>query len=176
MILRDFQNGILNRLKGDAYFTQSSEITLQAELRNETKKIVKDAIANRGIIGVVGLPKFQRLYDNSYYYVCDLEFYENPTLNTGDRTGFDCLSKAFALLFGYVIPIQNLAQEPSNPFSALIMESGGYAGDREGVPIYALRIQAKIAIDVLTTLLANEVGLFLGDQNGNPLLITPTNS
>lgn len=176
-IFRQFQNAIIARLNWDAYFSQSEAIELKAEKRPTTRKDVQSALADRGIIGIVSLPKFERAGDGEFEYVCDLEFWENPKLtesDTAERDGLNCVAKAMALLFHYVIPITNIDGERSDPFRKLEMDEGGFVEERDGIPVYRVRISTRIYIDVLVYILGNEDEFALVNENGEALIQTPT--
>lgn len=177
MIFEDFQLGILARLQGDAYFTQANLISLQKEVRRNIRKTVQESLNVRGIIGVVGLPRWEYARERTdFLFETAVEFFESPLLvetEDDDRTGFNCVAKGHALLNRYPIPVE-FQGATVFPFSALQINFGGFAEEREGVPIYRLNISSRIYLENLLEVVGDEAGDILVTEGDEPLLISPT--
>jgi hypothetical protein len=181
MIPQDFQNGIVDRLRSDAYFSQAEAVEIRAQQHGfDPRKAVQDALNGRGLIVMVGLPKFQRDYQdtrNEFIFSTAVEVFENPKINADadetTRAADTCLWKAFGLLHNYLIPISNTAGERVDPFSALNISSGGFIGEREGVPVFGFEIQSRIYINLLARCLADPNGFALITGTGQALDVSP---
>lgn len=175
MIFDDYRNGIRNRLIEDsAYFTQSTPIEILPQRQRGLRKAVQDAVATRGIVGVIGrlrLVQDDRLTKNGFIIESDIEFFENQKLTEeadDGRDGEACVFQAGALLGGFEIPTE--IEGAFDPFKILFC---GFSGERDGQLVHRLTIRTLIYIDNIASVLADQAGAWLVDENGNPLLVTP---
>jgi hypothetical protein len=182
MIPKDFNNGIYDRLKSDAYFTQPDAVELRIQQHGfDPRKAVQDALKKRGLILMIGLPRFARNYahaSNEFIITTAVEVFENPKVNADaadelGRDAYTCMWKAFALLHNYTIPFSKDG-ERVDPFSKLDIENGGYLGEREGVPVFGFTLQSRIYINLLAKCLGDDHGFALISGTGQAFELSPT--
>lgn len=187
MIFDDFQSGIVNALKGDAYFSRSPAVLIipeedpaemtDVDFQNHRKQ-VQASLNDNGIVGVVSEVDYEAAPSpNAYVVRCSIAWFENRRKNkdTLARSGRNCAAKAHAILQRYRVPVLiGGTSERIDPFSPIQIKSCNYVGEEDGTKVREMVVESIVAVDVVTMSLADENAFDLVTENGEPLEVSPT--
>lgn len=136
MKLEDFQTLLHARLSADAFFTDAPAVSVQKQLNRDIRKTIQSALSGDGVIVAVGLPDCERTENegnDEFEFLCDIEFFENPTQNDSGKSAFQCLDHARGNLEG-----KSLDEE----LSPLRVVFAGFSREQDGISIFRLRIRS----------------------------------
>jgi hypothetical protein len=168
VILDDFQSGIVNALKADAYFTQSPAVPVFAEDQPQAHKDAADALVQVGIVALVGEPVVSiGDYRDKIVMQCTVALIENTDLNRGQtgtgRKARQLGLKAWALLHERILGLIEWRCASLQQVAA---------GD--GLVVWELEVRTDFPFAVIKTLLVDQNDAGAADQTGRIAEYQPT--
>jgi hypothetical protein len=191
MIFDEFQQGIIARLESDAWFTQDVPILIfpeedPDEITDETasflNKKLNDALNSAGVAIVVSEVDYRHTSEmrDMFQVECSVVVFENRQkarkASTGARrSGRDAAVKVHGRLQRYRIPIEDDDGVRVDPFDFLNIESSEFIGEEGGTKVRVVVVRSRIPIRIVGYSLADEVGFYLVDEEGQELEVSPVN-
>lgn len=174
MIYRDLHNWVVDRLNGDAYFTNGTKpVTVLAQDHPDTPHLVQSNLNNLGLAVVVSPPELVRtggIQDKEFMATLAIVFIESPNLNRSARgTGKNSWNLA--------VKASSLCEEqqPTGGFWAPLMFTSLKQTECDNeIVIWVVELQTRLLIDISVLVLADEFGNALVDDQGNLIEVSPT--
>lgn len=190
MIWTEFQNAIVDRLLGDAYFTQSptvgvfaeeSEDELTGEVQTMRQKVQAALSSGSGVAVVVAEPDYEitdpRETRDTYVVTTTIAIFENRTANKKQTTGARKSGKNVAAVVHWRLADFRVFEdtELDGAFERLKVRSGNFVGEEDGIKVRELVIESRVPISIVIECIGTENPLeILVTENNQPLLVSPT--
>jgi hypothetical protein len=182
MIWTQFQQAIVARLAGDAYFTALPAIGVfaeedEAELTDTSleamRKLVHQSLTTSGAAIVVSEPDFEITDSPDMYQVTvTIAVFENRTANRNATTGARRSGKNIAAVCHWLLMNHPLLADLG--FTRLKVRTGNYVGEEDGIKVRELVAESRIAFDTVRELMIDAFGNHVVTENGEQILINPS--